>query len=434
VNVRMTSGDHLETCRAVAVQSGIITEEESHEPGVVITGAEFRAEIGSYHRIWDDINQDERIEFNEGRQKFDAVKKKVKVIARCTSEDKFVFVCGIKQKGGLVGMTGDSISDADALKKADVGFCMGSGCDVAKDNSDLVILDDDFKSIHSAIKWGRSIFDNVRKFIQFQLTINVVICSVTILGGCTTGYAPMNVIQMLWINLMMDILGAIAIGTEPYRNTESGSVANRISRKDNIVKAEIYRQIICMGIYQMAVMVFLMYLGGLIYFDKPFNLVELPLRDELQRPTSRMVLNTMCFHTFFLMNWFNSLNCRVIDSNDINIFRFFFNNPMFWFVLGVEMIVQHVMIKAGESTLGSALLGTAPMTPMMTTSCWLFGAFTLVVNVVIKQIPFEKFIFVERLDIEGTGKSVTWIERVNKRAEDMFVRVNDQVQTHTELD
>lgn len=95
------------------------------------------------------------------------MKKKVRVIARCTSEDKFVFVCGIKQKGGLVGMTGDSISDAEALKKADVGFCMGSGCDVAKDNSDLVILDDDFKSIHTAIKWGRSIFDNVRKFIQF---------------------------------------------------------------------------------------------------------------------------------------------------------------------------------------------------------------------------------------------------------------------------
>lgn len=161
----MISGDHIETCKSVAVQSGIITEEESNEPGVVITGDEFREDIGEVHKIWDEMNSDFRIEFTEGRQKFDALKKKVKVIARCTSEDKFIFVCGIKQKGGLVGMTGDSISDAEALKKADVGFCMGSGCDVAKDNSDLVILDDDFKSIHTAIKWGRSIFDNVRKFI-----------------------------------------------------------------------------------------------------------------------------------------------------------------------------------------------------------------------------------------------------------------------------
>jgi P-type E1-E2 ATPase len=114
-------------------------------------------------------------------------------------------------------MTGDSIADAEALKKADVGLCMGSGCDVAKDNSDLVILDNDFVSIHRSVKWGRAIFDNVRKFIQFQLTINIVICFITILGGCTLGHAPLNVVQMLWTNLIMDILGAIAIGTEPYK-------------------------------------------------------------------------------------------------------------------------------------------------------------------------------------------------------------------------
>jgi P-type Ca2+ transporter type 2C len=145
------------------------------------------------------------------------VKKHLKIIARCTAEDKFVLVAGIKQKGGLVGMTGDSIADAEALKKADVGLCMGSGCDVAKDNSDLVILDNDFVSIHRSVKWGRAIFDNVRKFIQFQLTINIVICTITIIGGCTLGHAPLNVVQMLWTNLIMDILGAIAIGTEPYK-------------------------------------------------------------------------------------------------------------------------------------------------------------------------------------------------------------------------
>jgi len=130
-------------------------------------------------------------------------------------------VSGIKQKGGLVGMTGRTISDSEALKKADVGFCMGSGCDVAKDNSDLVLLNDEFQSIHSSIKWGRSIFDNVRKFLQYQLTINVVICIITILGGCTTGTPPLNVIQMLWVNLMMDTLGAIGIATEPYRKDQN---------------------------------------------------------------------------------------------------------------------------------------------------------------------------------------------------------------------
>ena len=89
----------------------------------------------------------------------------MRVIARATPEDRFIIVCGIKQKGGLVGMAGSSIADAEALKKADVGFCMGSGCDVAKDNSDLVILDNDFLSVQRSIGWGRSIFENVRKFL-----------------------------------------------------------------------------------------------------------------------------------------------------------------------------------------------------------------------------------------------------------------------------
>jgi Ca2+-transporting ATPase len=138
-------------------------------------------------------------------------------------------------------MTGDSIADAIALQKADVGMCMGSGCEVAKDNSDLVILDNDFISIHRAVKWGRAIFDNVRKFIQFQLTVNIVIVIITILGGLTMGHVPLNVVQMLWVNLIMDTLGAIAIGTEPYKKQDSKS--SRISRKDKIVLKEMWRQV-----------------------------------------------------------------------------------------------------------------------------------------------------------------------------------------------
>lgn len=179
---------------------------------------------------------------------------------------------------------------------------------------------------------------------------------------------------------MMDILGAISIGTEPYSKENS----NRISRKDNIIKAEIYRQVICMGIYQIVVMIILMYFGGLLFFEKSFNLISLPLRDENENPTSRMILNTMCFHTFFLMNWFNAFNCRVIEKDDINIFRGIIDNYIFWIVIVIEMAAQTAMIQLGGSTLGSALLGTAPMTPLMIFFCWFFGGLTLIVNVIIK--------------------------------------------------
>lgn len=142
----------------------------------------------------------------------------------------------------------------------------------------------------------------------------------------------------------------------------------------------------------------------------------------------------MCFHTFFLMNWFNAFNCRVIERDDINIFRSLFNNPIFWIVMASEMAVQTIMINAGSNNLGSALLGTTELTGPMMFCCWLFGIFTLVVNIIAKQIPCEKFAFLDRLDLEGTGKKATWIERMKKKADDVFVRVNDKVQTQSELD
>lgn len=209
-------------------------------------------------------------------------------------------------------MTGDSIADAVALEKADVGMCMGSGCEVAKDNSDLVILDNDFVSIHRAVKWGRAIFDNVRKFIQFQLTVNIVIVIITILGGLTLGHPPLNVIQMLWVNLIMDTLGAIAIGTEPYKKDSAKS--QRISRKSKIVLTAMWRQVCGQALYQTVVMIFLMYFGNLIFFEESFNLIYTPLRSPEGEPTKRLVLDTICFHTFILMNLFNMINCRVVDA------------------------------------------------------------------------------------------------------------------------
>ena len=339
VNIRMVTGDHIDTAKAVALRTGLVKQEELQLKGIAMSGDEFRDAIRGYNKIWDPTNQEFRVEFME-QKRFDEVKKRLKIIARCTSEDKFVLVSGIKQKGGLLGMTGDSIADADALKKADVGLCMGSGCDVAKDNSDLVILDNDFTSIHRSIKWGRAIFDNVRKFIKFQLTINIVICFITILGGCTLGHPPLNVVQMLWTNLIMDVLGAIAIGTEPYKKDQSQS--NRISRRDKILLVEIWRQVLCQALYQILVMVFLMYFGVFIFFDETFNLVTTPPRVKIEETgvmeiTNRLTLDTICFHTFILMNIFNSINCRVVDANEINIFKTLFNNPMFFVIFAFEI-------------------------------------------------------------------------------------------------
>ena len=162
----MITGDHLDTAKWVAAASGILKAEELEDKGVAMTGDEFREAIGGYSKIHDPVSDEYKIKFMEPKV-FDEIKRRLKIVARATSEDRFILVSGIKQKGGLVGMTGEGIADAESLKKADVGLCMGSGCDVAKENSDLVILDNDFQSVVRAVKWGRAIFDNVRKFLQF---------------------------------------------------------------------------------------------------------------------------------------------------------------------------------------------------------------------------------------------------------------------------
>ena len=219
VNIRMITGDHIDTALHVATRSGVITEEEQGCEGLFMTGEQFRKAIGSYERVWSEKDKKYVIQFEE-MARFKAVKARLRIIARASAEDKLLLISGIKQAGGLVAMSGESIADAMALKEADVGLCMGSGCQVAKDSSDLVILDNDFASIHRSIKWGRAIFDNVRKFIQFQLTINISLCSIVLITGATLGQSPFKVIHLLWANLVMDILGAIAIGTEPPKKEE----------------------------------------------------------------------------------------------------------------------------------------------------------------------------------------------------------------------
>jgi len=223
----------------------------------------------------------------------------------------------------------------------------------------------------------------------------------------------------------MDILGAIAIGTEPYKNDDN-STSNRISRKDNIIKVEMLRQIICQSLYQICVMLSLMFFGNMMFFEESFNLVREPYRNSEGEPTDRLILNTICFHTFILMNWFNTINCRNVDPNELNVFKTIFNNPFLWLVMIFEIIITEAMIKAGSSTLGSALLGTAPLTTNMNIVCWVLGAFSLVINVLLKQIPLSKFRFAEKIDLESGNKN-GFIDNMFSKADDMYKKANDNI-------
>lgn len=238
-------------------------------------------------------------------------------------------------------MSGKGIADSPALNMASVGICMGSGCAVAKENADLVILDDNFHSIFSALMWGRTIFHNVRKFIQFQLTVNISLISTILISALFCGRTPFTVLQLLWCNLVMDILGSIALCTEPYVEGKGGdadpATAKRISRKDPIIDLVMWRNIFCQSVYQVLVMIVLIFGGPYMFYETSYNPFHTPTgqpagTEAIANALHRKQNNTLVFHTFMLMTYVNMINCRTVREKEFNVFKNSLGHKLFWIV------------------------------------------------------------------------------------------------------
>jgi P-type Ca2+ transporter type 2B len=185
------------------------------------------------------------------------------VLARSRPEDKYALVTGLKERGEVVAVTGDGTNDAPALKKADVGFAMGiTGTEVAREAAAIILLDDNFNSIVKAVMWGRNIYDSIRKFIQFQLTVNIVAVAITLIGAALLKQEVLKPIQMLWINLIMDTLGSLALATEPP--TEALLDRPPHSRDEYIISTTMFKHIVGQAIYQLIVLLILIFAGELI--------------------------------------------------------------------------------------------------------------------------------------------------------------------------
>lgn len=337
VQVVMITGDRKETAVAIAKEAGLLNSKSD----VALTSEELNK------------MSDKEVK---------AILPNLKVIARALPTDKSRMVRLAQELNLVCGMTGDGVNDAPALKRADVGFAMGSGTDVAKEAGAIVILDDNFKSIENAILYGRTIYNNILKFIKFQLTINVgavAVCAIAPFFGIED---PLKITHILWINLVMDGLGALALGSEPA--LKKYMLEKPKSRTQSIVSAKMMNQILFAGAW-VAVLSF-------AFLKAPFFINMFANTEEHM---------TAYFSMFVLCAVFNGFNVR---SNTINIFEHIKENMSFLKVMGVIVIVQVAL-----TLVGGKMFSCTPIT----LTHWIiiiFMAFTIIPIDMIRKIIFSR--------------------------------------------
>ncbi|KAI3448838.1 hypothetical protein Pfo_005503 [Paulownia fortunei] len=339
--VRMVTGDNINTAKAIAKECGILTDD-----GIAIEGSDFR---------------------DRSAQEMKEIIPKLQVMARSLPLDKHKLVTLLrKEYKEVVAVTGDGTNDAPALHEADIGLAMGiAGTEVAKESADVVIMDDNFTTILNVAKWGRSVYINIQKFVQFQLTVNVVALMTNFISACVSGSAPLTAVQLLWVNMIMDTLGALAIATEPPHDGLMKQPP--VGRNVNIITKIMWRNIIGQSTYQLIVL-------GVLKFDgkQLFN---------LNGPNSDATLKTLIFNTFVFCQVFNEINSR--DMEKINIFRGIFSSWIFIIVMVSTVTFQVVMVEF----LGK-FAGTVPLSQELWVVSILIGAASLVVGTVLKCIRF----------------------------------------------
>ncbi|KAL3478333.1 hypothetical protein BJX99DRAFT_269327 [Aspergillus californicus] len=344
VQVKMVTGDNINTALSIAESCGIKTPD-----GIAMEGPELR-------RL--------------GNGELDLVIPKLQVLARSSPNDKELLVRHLKRLGEIVAVTGDGTNDGPALKSADVGFSMGlSGTEVAREASSIILLDDNFRSIVTAIAWGRAVNDAVAKFLQFQITVNITAVLLTVVTAIynSNNESVFKAVQLLWLNLIMDTFAALALATDP----PTADILKRppTPRHAPLFTVTMWKMILGQSIYKLTIC-FVLYFTG----DKMFNLSRSSTDESLQ-------LDTIIFNTFVWMQIFNELNCRRLD-NKFNIFEGILKNKWF-FLINVLMVGGQILI----IFVGGAAFGVTRLSGWQWGVCLGFAVFCIPWAAVLKIFP-----------------------------------------------
>ncbi|XP_053320497.1 plasma membrane calcium-transporting ATPase 1 isoform X3 [Spea bombifrons] len=392
ITVRMVTGDNINTARAIATKCGILHPGEDF---LCVEGKEFNRRIR---------NEKGEIE----QERIDKLWPKLRVLARSSPTDKHTLVKGIIdstvcEQRQVVAVTGDGTNDGPALKKADVGFAMGiAGTDVAKEASDIILTDDNFSSIVKAVMWGRNVYDSISKFLQFQLTVNVVAVIVAFTGACITQDSPLKAVQMLWVNLIMDTFASLALATEPP--TESLLLRKPYGRNKPLISRTMMKNILGHAVYQLVVVFTLLFAG-----EELFN-IDSGRNAPLHAPPSQHY--TIVFNTFVMMQLFNEINARKIHG-ERNVFEGIFNNMIFCSIVLGTFVIQIVIVQFGGKPFSCTEL---------TIDQWLWSVFlgmgTLLWGQLVTTIPTSRLKFLKEAG-HGTHKDEIPEEELAEDAEEI---------------
>lgn len=306
-NIRtiMITGDNKDTACGIATELGMMGKDD-----IVLTSEELS-----------------KLDSEEIKR----ILPNLRIVARSLPQDKSKLIKLSQEAGFVVGMTGDGVNDAPALKKADVGFAMGSGTEISKEASDIVILDDNFMSISKAILYGRTIFKSIRKFIILQLTANLCALSLSIIGPFIGVNTPVTVIQMLWINMVMDTLSGLAFSFEPALLEYMHEPPK--PKNEPIINKYMFNEILFTGLYSAILCILFL---------------KLPIFHKLYRITSTdKYFMTAFFALLIFIDVFNAFNAR---THRLNILSNLSKNKIFIIIISFIVIIQIIMIYYGGST------------------------------------------------------------------------------------
>jgi len=338
VSTRIITGDNPEIAVSIAKECNILGED--YKSGRVILGQDFDEKIGG-------LNTEDKDKWTVNNQtEFEKLTKPLRILARCSPQDKLLLTVGLRNMDHTVAVTGDGTNDAAALQKADIGIAMMSATPMAKDAADIILLDDNIESIVTAIKWGRNIYNNIRRFLQFQVTVNIVALLVCLVGAVAFGDSPLTATQMLWVNLLMDSLAALALATQ---DPDERILESSPYRKNEYILSKVMiANIAFQSVYQISIL-----LG--VLFASPYVL-EIDKGWDSDWPEEETEHYTLFFNVFVMLQLFNQFNCRKIELNELNVFKGLLYNWVFTVIVSFEFVLQVLFVQYGGSVMNTERL------------------------------------------------------------------------------